>query len=480
MARQIAKNNNSTQMSVWRIQKYALIFADLTAIFVSSILFYQFFLDQYGIDYFKLRTALGMSVFAIVMVAFYGLNLQHYTIRRSFYDEFREVVYAHYYVGLIGLAILFMFDLSIGRFKHLYFLLVDVSLVLIFRFISRELLDYFGLWKKNCLMLGSADEILFARAALESQFSLGLKVDGILPIGLDDNQQKKIAIFGLNVFQDIEEAINKNKTSHVVVVLQNLKSSEINSDIEKVMKAGLSYSIIPDLAGASLLGMRTSHFFKYELLLFTPRDNLNRASYRAIKRLFDLTLSLIITVTISPIMLAIYLLLKLNGIKNPIYRHERIGLNGEKIQVLKFRTMYQNGDEILNEYLKNNEIARQQWYDQRKLSNDPRITPIGNYLRKTSLDELPQLFNVIWGDMSLVGPRPIVKEEMSQYAEGMHYYYQVRPGITGIWQISGRSLTTYQERIQLDKWYIKNWSIWYDIAILIRTIGVVIFKEGAY
>ena len=142
--------------------------------------------------------------------------------------------------------------------------------------------------------------------------------------------------------------------------------------------------------------------------------------------------------------------------------------------------MRPDADKVLNELLENDPVARSEWDKDFKLTNDPRITAVGHFLRRTSLDELPQLINVLKGEMSLVGPRPIVQAELARYGEQTALYLQVTPGITGLWQISGRNDTTYAERVALDAWYVQNWSLWYDIAILFKTVDVVINRRGAY
>lgn len=139
-----------------------------------------------------------------------------------------------------------------------------------------------------------------------------------------------------------------------------------------------------------------------------------------------------------------------------------------------------NSDEILQNLFKNEPLAKAEWEKDFKLKDDPRITPLGNFLRRSSLDELPQLWNVLKGEMSLVGPRPIVAEELSRYDEDVDYYFMAKPGMTGLWQVSGRNDVDYQKRVYLDAWYVKNWSLWNDLVILCKTISVVIRRSGAY
>jgi len=162
------------------------------------------------------------------------------------------------------------------------------------------------------------------------------------------------------------------------------------------------------------------------------------------------------------------------------YGHVRVGHNGKSFKCLKFRSMRSDADKVLKELLENNPIARAEWDKDFKLKNDPRITAVGQLLRKTSLDELPQFINVIKLDMSLVGPRPIVTAELERYGDCVNLYLQVLHGVTGLWQVSGRNDTSYAERVSLDSWYVQNWSLWYDIAILFKTVNVVFNRRGAY
>ena len=175
------------------------------------------------------------------------------------------------------------------------------------------------------------------------------------------------------------------------------------------------------------------------------------------------------------------LLIKLDSRGPVFYRHTRIGRSGKPFGVYKFRSMYLDSQERLGKILRADPGSREEWERYFKLKNDPRITRMGNFLRRTSLDELPQIFNVLKGEMSLVGPRPVLKEEITKYyKEDAAYYNLVRPGISGLWQVSGRNDVDYDKRVRLDTWYVLNWSVWLDITILFKTLSVVLKKEGAY
>ncbi len=200
------------------------------------------------------------------------------------------------------------------------------------------------------------------------------------------------------------------------------------------------------------------------------------------KRPFDLIFSLLAILLLGPIMLFIAILIKITDRGPVFYTHERVGYKGKKIKVLKFRSMYPDADKRLKEILEKDPKAREEWEKTFKLKNDPRVTLIGKFLRKTSLDELPQFFNVLKGDMSIVGPRPVVEEELKKYyKEKAEIYKSVKPGITGYWQVEGRSdVEDYEERVRMDEWYVKNQSFWLDVKIILKTIKVMLTGKGAY
>jgi Undecaprenyl-phosphate galactose phosphotransferase WbaP len=210
------------------------------------------------------------------------------------------------------------------------------------------------------------------------------------------------------------------------------------------------------------------------------RHNLLDIRQQALKRTMDVLLVLFGGLIISPLLTFLVILVLIDSKGNPFYGQVRIGKGGKKFVALKFRTMVKNAEVVLDDCLEKNPELRKEWEATFKLKNDPRITKVGQFLRKYSLDEFPQLLNVLRGEMSLVGPRPIVDDEVRHYGDTFAPYTRVRPGITGMWQVSGRSDTAYIERVRLDEYYIRNWSIWLDIHILIKTFFVVLRKKGAY
>ena len=204
--------------------------------------------------------------------------------------------------------------------------------------------------------------------------------------------------------------------------------------------------------------------------------------YKLIKKLFDILFSLFILVAFFPLFMIIALLIKLSS-RGPIFfLQERVGKNNTPFKCIKFRTMHPEAKDILQNILKKDHKIKREFEETHKIKNDPRITTIGKLLRKTSLDELPQFFNVLRNEMSIVGPRPIVKAEKKKYGKNFKKLLSIKPGITGLWQVSGRNNLTYKKRVSLDLNYVKNYNLLMDIRILIRTFGVILFPldKGAY
>jgi undecaprenyl-phosphate galactose phosphotransferase len=198
------------------------------------------------------------------------------------------------------------------------------------------------------------------------------------------------------------------------------------------------------------------------------------------KRVFDLLIAVPLLLFFLPLLALTALLVRVSSPGPALYVQQRIGYRGERFGCLKFRSMVLDADQVLEHLLESSPDARAEWDANQKLRSDPRITPIGRFLRMSSLDELPQLINVVRGEMSLVGPRPIVEDEVARYASDFSYYAHARPGITGLWQVSGRGDSDYQRRVAFDVTYVTQWSLAKDIRILFRTIGVVLSARGSW
>jgi Undecaprenyl-phosphate galactose phosphotransferase WbaP len=263
-----------------------------------------------------------------------------------------------------------------------------------------------------------------------------------------------------------------------IVAMSGINRVEMSHIINHSVSAFRYNILIPDFESAANIWMSVKDF--NGILGFGTSNRLKMPWNLGIKRFMDIGLVVGGGIVLLPLLLLIVLLIKLSSPGPVLYRHKRIGQNGREFFVYKFRSMVANADEKLKAVLEADPALRAEWEAGYKLKDDPRITPIGKFLRRTSFDEFPQLINIIRGEMSLVGPRPVTRAEVERYGEDFHRIFSIRPGLTGLWQVSGRSDTDYNERITYDSYYLQSWSVWIDIWVLYKTVEVVIRGKGAY
>ena len=278
-------------------------------------------------------------------------------------------------------------------------------------------------------------------------------------------------------WSDTQQVAEKRRVFWAVVVPPEGQSTGMSSLIADYLYTIPQVHVLSELTGLpdhwnpqQLDGLSGIHL-QQNLMLPLPQLT---------KRCLDLVASLAAGIILVPFLFYLALAVKMSSRGPILYGHPRIGRYGSTFKAWKFRTMFQDSSLKLEQYLEANPEMREEWERDHKLKVDPRVTRIGRFMRKTSLDELPQLWNVICGNMSLVGPRPIVTAEIVKYGPYYGLYTMVKPGITGLWQVSGRNNTTYDERVQLDAYYVRNWSPWVDVVLLFKTIRIVLFAKGAY
>lgn len=260
------------------------------------------------------------------------------------------------------------------------------------------------------------------------------------------------------------------------VLIYESAAAQLQKLIEYCELNYIPFYVVPNATG--LLSVPLKVIDKKNFMLLGAKDNLVEGSSKRLKRFADVFIAVGGLVFFSWLMLLIWVAVKLSSPGTGIYAHKRLGLNGKVTTIYKYRTMYADSNEQLKKLLQDETIYKQ-YYTDFKIENDPRITKLGKYLRKTSLDELPQFVNVLLGDISLVGPRPIIQEELDNYGPYASLILRVKPGLTGLWQVNGRNDVSYEERIRLDMYYIHNWSLILDLKILLRTIPVVLARRGA-
>lgn len=329
-------------------------------------------------------------------------------------------------------------------------------------------------------MLADDERGIAVYRALHAHPEFGLRPVGIVADSNGDDFSsaalEPIARFGP---LDAAPAIcSKLGASFAVVALSRQSPGGASRLLDKLVVATPHFVL---LSGADSSGRQWRGGVQIDQLNFLRNDDrLLRRSGRCVKRCLDFVLALTAGVLLLPVMLSVCLLIKWGSPGAVLLSQERIGRGGRRFRCWKFRTMVADAESVLHEYLEKDPALRAEWESNRKLKNDPRVISVGAFLRKSGFDELPQLWNVIRGEMSLVGPRPIFVDEIERYADRFGLYCRVLPGLTGLWQVSGHSKTTYERRIELDCTYVRNWSLLLDFCILVRTIKVVLERESAW
>lgn len=418
-------------------------------------------------------------ILSFFCIGWYSMRLRHYFYRKTFWFELKEILRTLVIFATIEIAVLAFTTWSFPRIAWILTWVLVLVLVPTLRMVAKLILDKLNLWQRDTWVIGCGANAQEAYLAINSERNLGLNIVGF--VASDGLSTLGKQINGLPVIAESPKWLKGiNKKTQFIVAVESDQSDIRNNWLRNFMIQGYRYvSVIPTLRGMPLDSTDMSFIFSHEVMIFRVQQNLAKWSSRFLKRSFDVIGSLAIITVLSPLLIYISQKVKKDG-GPAIYGHERIGKGGKPFKCLKFRSMVINSKEVLDDLLEKDMDAKREWDSTFKLKNDPRVTKIGSFLRRTSLDELPQLFNVLKGEMSLVGPRPIITAELARYNEEVDYYLLSKPGMTGLWQVSGRSDVDYETRVYLDAWYVKNWSMWNDIAILFKTIGVVLKKDGAY
>jgi Undecaprenyl-phosphate galactose phosphotransferase WbaP len=395
-------------------------------------------------------------------------------------QELRKHVTAAFYAAMILAAgtVLFRQDLGLPRDILLGMILGTLILLPMGRGLTKRLLSRLGLWGRQVIVLGAGT---IGERVVKTLVQTPLQ--GLQPIAAFDDDWRKHqgVVAGVPVLGNLAEAETVAKEmgiNHAIVAIPSLPPEQLAEFVSRQSRHFGVMQFVPDLVSLPSEVVYTSNLTG--MLALEVHNQLAIPVNRIVKRTLDIIAVTLGGILISPILLLIGIAVYLDSPGPIFFGHKRIGRDGKFFKAWKFRTMISNAQEKLEQYLKENPELETEWRETQKLQNDPRVTRIGKFLRKYSLDELPQLWNVFIGEMSLVGPRPIVEAEAEKYGKGFELYKLVRPGITGYWQTSGRSDTDYDERVALDSFYVRNWSVWLDIIILVKTPAVVLGGEGAY
>ena len=357
------------------------------------------------------------------------------------------------------------------------------------RYASLFIISHFKSWKLPIVLVGDARTVMDSFYAFYSDGYTGYEVKTVLLTETDDpdfdlsflpKAHPNVDLYkNVDAFDDF---IQNNPGYYYIFNMDDLRGPYGERLMRALNLSQVEYAVIPHTRTLDVYGMEPHYFFGNDIMILHRRDRIRAPSGRVMKRLLDISASSLAVVVLGILTAFVWAMKKIEKSDTPVfYGGERVGMNGEMFHCWKFCTMRRDADQILESMLAKDSEMRAEWDKFQKLKNDPRIdSKISKLLRKTSLDELPQLWNVFVGDMSLVGPRPILASQKADYGDMIEQYYAVRPGLTGLWQVSGRNETSFQQRIYWDGWYIRNWSLWYDIVIVFKTAKVLLTGSGAY
>jgi undecaprenyl-phosphate galactose phosphotransferase len=464
------------------IRSIILVFVDILSIYFAnyvSILFRRF-LGNINVLVFpdNFPYLIGpfwpswIWIIFISLMAFYKL----YTSTYTFWEEFRRIISVGFLSFLLVMAISYIsgwygFD---TRFFLALTSLAFIPIAITLRGIAKVLLYKSDLLSYRAILVVDSRELgeLVMKALRSNKFLL-IHVKSIVFLKNFNNDE----------IERIVSRIGKLKSVDVVIIaLERANEEFLSKVVSKLHSVVRKTYFIPNIGELPLLNSEMLFVMSHDIPFISIRNNLLLPVNRFIKRSFDIVFSLFALILSFPILLILSVLIVLESPGWPIYKARRVGKGGKEFYCYKLRSMYKDADERLKEILERDPAKREEWEKYRKLKDDPRITKIGKIIRKLSLDEFPQFFNVLKGEMSIVGPRAVTKEEIEKYyrEEGKYYYYLVTPGITGLWQVLGRNEKDYDFRVKTDIWYVENWSFWLDIVIILKTIPAVIKSEGAY
>lgn len=423
--------------------------------------------------YWQLWPILGLFLLAYATAGLYP------AVGISPVDELRRICLSTTFTYLVLGAGLFLFREGETYSRGVFLMAWGLSLVGVLsgRLLTRQVCAPLPWWGYPVLILGGGRTGEMVIKTLKHHPRFGLKPLAVL----DDNRDRPKEIFDVPVLGPLSVApllARERDIHYAIVAMPGVRRERLLTILEQYASTFPHLLMIPDLFGVASLWVGTRDLGG--ILGLEIRQRLLLPGPRMAKALLDVILTLLVGVFLLPVIVFIAVLVKLDSPGPIFYGQKRLGQDGIYFKAWKFRSMVENADDVLNAHLAVDAELRYQWENDHKLRHDPRITRVGHFLRRTSLDELPQLLNVLRGEMSLVGPRPIVDEEVPRYAEKYELYTQVLPGMTGLWQVSGRNNVSYPERVNLDAYYVRNWSVWLDIYILLRTIWVVLVAEGAY
>lgn len=433
--------------------------------YLSSLTYFEGYLKFYFV----------VVVVTVFLLQKYGLY--YLGVREGALDELFKIGKSVLYSALVVAFLSYLFKIQLfSRFVFAAFVVITVMVLWLWRLLKRQItlsLLKRGYLQKKLLIVGAGEVGRMVAEEILARPGLGYRVVGFI----DDDPSKNGEVAGgaevISPSGEIQEAVTRTGAEEILITIPSEREL-INSIISKVRRYNIQIRIVPEMFNLMTTSVEVGRLgpVPYMRIVKTPM----RGVPLLLKRLFDVVVSLSGLLFISPVLLATTAAIKLDSPGPVIFKQKRVGKNGNLFDFYKFRSMVVNAEELRAELAAANEADGPVF----KIREDPRMTRVGRFIRKYSIDELPQLLNVIKGDMSLVGPRPPLPNEVEEYGNIEWRRLEVVPGITGLWQVSGRSEISFKKWMELDVYYIEHWSFWLDLKILLQTIPVVLLGKGAY
>jgi Undecaprenyl-phosphate galactose phosphotransferase WbaP len=440
---------------------------------------------------FVLQSILGSDLLSVIAVASIVPNVMVWVGLRaalglypgygqSSVEELRRQTIA--LLCTLSITVMFAFASQLGdSLSRLILFSWSLGLLLVApmsRYLVKRAMMKVGLWGKPVVILGSWEGGARMSKVLQENWQLGFRSVGVFDDPLTPTEGALESVPYGGTLTGAVSLAREHGVDTAIFAMPQVQREHLGRLVNFASTSFRYIIVMPDLNGITNSVVVARDFagdFGVEI-----KHNLLDPAARRVKRGLDMVGVLVGGLLLSPLLLAIFVLIKLDSPGPAVFVQKRPGLNGKTFKIFKFRTMYADAEQILEQLILENPVFAQEFEKHGKLTKDPRITRIGRFLRKTSLDELPQLWNVLRGEMSLVGPRPYLFSQLVQMSGSEALISRIAPGISGLWQVSGRSETTFEQRVDLDVYYVRNWSVWLDLVILVRTVGSVLFRRGAY
>lgn len=402
-----------------------------------------------------------------------------YGKRMLIYQMMKKLFRASLGGTVFSIILMFLTQVAgdVSRFYVILYTAISFALLCFIRVILSKWMKRSEAFQIPVLIVGAGKTGEVMARQIQNDTGMRYRIVGFL----EDHEPYDKSCNILGGFTDMERVIRETGVQYVIIAAPGIPQTQLSALIYQAQTLVRNVGVVPNLVAVPMSNVTAESFFDAKIMVLRINNNLAMRRNRIFKYVIELFMTMVGIVLISPLLIWLAYKIHKDSEGPIIYSGVRVGQNGREFKCFKFRSMYMNSDEILKKYLNEHPEKREEWEVYHKLKGyDPRVTPIGETIRRLSLDELPQIFNVVRGEMGLVGPRPYLPQEVKDMGEARDTILLVKPGITGYWQTSGRNEITFEERLHMESWYVCNWDVWIDFMLLWRTIKVVFNHKGAY